>query len=54
MFEESGIITIFRGEDISAEKMAELEESVTAKYGKHDIMCHNGGQPLYYYIISVE
>ncbi|MBR4225065.1 MAG: hypothetical protein IKR73_09660, partial [Oscillospiraceae bacterium] len=46
--------TIFIGEDVSAEKAAELESIVKAKINNVDISFIRGDQPVYYYIISVE
>lgn len=48
------IITIFAGEDATEEQTAKLEEYLTAKYPDAEAEFHNGGQPLYYYLISVE
>lgn len=48
-------ITIIYGEDVSsaeAEKMVELVKSKVS--GNIEVMLVNGGQPVYYYIISVE
>ena len=46
--------TIFIGEDVSAEKAAELESIVKAKINNVDVSFIRGDQPVYYYIISVE
>ncbi len=52
---DSGFVTIFYGSDVTAEQADKLEETLNAKFGsKVDIMMVNGGQPVYYYIISVE
>jgi DAK2 domain fusion protein YloV len=50
----SSIISIYYGEDITAEQAGEIEKQVSEKYDDCDIMINEGGQPLYYYIISVE
>ena len=50
----SYVITIFYGEDIENDIAESLSNEIGALYPKCDIMVHNGGQPLYYYIISVE
>ncbi len=50
----SYVITIFYGEDINDNIAESLSNEIGALYPKCDIMVHNGGQPLYYYIISVE
>lgn len=52
--EESSMISVFYGSDVTEEQAADLEAEITEKYPKLDCMVHNGGQPLYYYIISIE
>ncbi len=52
--EDSAMISVFYGSDVTEEQAAELEEEISKKYPKLDCMVHNGGQPLYYYIISIE
>ena len=52
--EDSEIVTIFYGQDIDEQTANALSEYIESKYPDCDIEVHNGGQPLYYYIISVE
>lgn len=52
--DESAMISVFYGSDVTEEQALELEAEINEKYPKLDCMVHNGGQPLYYYIISVE
>ena len=52
--EDSAMISVFYGSDVTDEQAAELEAEINEKYPKLDCMVHNGGQPLYYYIISIE
>lgn len=52
--EDSAMISVFYGSDVTDEAAAELEAEINEKYPKLDCMLHNGGQPLYYYIISIE
>jgi len=52
--EDSAMISVFYGSDVTEEQAAELEAEINEKYPKLDCMVHNGGQPLYYYIISIE
>ncbi len=55
MHSDSSFITVIYGEDISDEQASELSASLENKFGdKAEIMLVNGGQPVYYYIISVE
>lgn len=52
---DSQFVTVIYGEDVSEEQAAMLEEQIRQKYGaKTEITVINGGQPIYYYIISVE
>lgn len=52
---DSQFVTVIYGEDVSEEQAALLEEQIRQKYGaKTEITIINGGQPIYYYIISVE
>ena len=52
--DESELITIFAGQDIKEEDAEALHASLEETYDMCDVSLHNGGQPLYYYIISVE
>ena len=52
---ESSFVTMIYGEDVTEEQAAELEEAVREKLPDHvDLAFVNGGQPVYYLIISVE
>ena len=52
---DSSLITVMYGCDVSASKAEELKSQLEAKFdGKAEIMLLNGGQPVYYYIISAE
>ncbi len=52
--EDSALISIYFGEDIEEGKAQELGESLEEAYPDYDIDVKYGGQPIYYYIISVE
>lgn len=54
MFDDAAVISIFYGEDVTDQQAAELEKKIDETYSGYDVMVHKGGQPLYYYIISVE
>lgn len=48
-------ITLIYGEDVSAEQADKMVELVKSKVGNNiEVMLIDGGQPVYYYIISVE
>ncbi len=52
--EESGLISIYYGADKSEEEAAALAEKLEEIYSLCDVEVHSGGQPIYYYIVSVE
>ncbi len=52
--EDGQVITVYYGEDVTEEVATELTQRVTEKYGECDVICQQGGQPLYYYFIAVE
>ena len=52
--DEDELITIYYGQDISEEQAQELTELIEQRYDFCDVEMHSGGQPLYYYLISVE
>ena len=52
--EDSEIITIYYGAEVSEEDASALSEEIEATYPDCEIDLQVGGQPLYYYIISVE
>ena len=52
--DDDELISIYYGADIDEEKAAAFEKLISEKYGDLDIEMHSGGQPIYYYIISVE
>ncbi|MDL2233748.1 DAK2 domain-containing protein [Ruminococcaceae bacterium OttesenSCG-928-L11] len=52
---DSAFITILYGEDVTEEEAAAMEEQLRAKLPDDvELAMINGGQPVYYYIISVE
>ena len=52
--EDSAIITLFYGEDVSEEEANNLRDELEEKFEDIDVELYYGGQPLYYYLISVE
>jgi hypothetical protein len=52
--DESELITMFYGQDVEASAAEALQNDLQTQYGACDITLYEGGQPLYYYIISVE
>lgn len=52
--EDASIITLFFGEDTKEEDANKLKDELQEKYDELDVELYYGGQPLYYYLISVE
>lgn len=52
--EESELVTVYYGADTREEDAEALCEKAREEFPDCEIECHNGGQPIYYYMISVE
>ncbi len=52
--EDDGLITIYYGEETSEEDAQALCDEFQDMFPDCDVEVHSGGQPLYYYLISVE
>ncbi len=52
--EESELISIYYGEDMKEEEAEALRDRIEELYPDCDVELNFGGQPIYYYIISVE
>ncbi|MEG0181254.1 MAG: DAK2 domain-containing protein [Peptostreptococcaceae bacterium] len=52
--EDSAIITLFYGEDVNEDEANEFKNMLEEKYEDIDVELYYGGQPIYYYLISVE
>ena len=51
----TSFVTLIYGEDVSEQKAEEIYNEITAKLGGDiEVSLINGGQPVYYFIISVE
>ena len=48
------VITLYYGEDVKEEEAEALCETISEKYPDCDVDFHNGGQSVYYYIMSLE
>ncbi len=48
------MITLYYGAGIGDEEAAVLTEKITEAYPDCDVDCHFGGQPVYYYMVSLE
>ena len=48
-------VTVYYGEDVAQSTAEELPPALQeAIGGQYEVEVHSGGQPLYYYIVSVE
>jgi len=54
MEEESELISVYYGCDVSEETARTLGDVLTEKYPDCEVEVYSGGQPIYYYVISVE
>ncbi|HHY32793.1 MAG TPA: DAK2 domain-containing protein [Firmicutes bacterium] len=52
--EESSLLTIYYGQDVHVSDAQALAERLSDIYPHCEVEVHYGGQPLYYYIMSVE
>lgn len=52
--DDSELITLYYGQEVSLEEAQHLKASIQETYPDCDVELHYGGQPLYYYLISVE
>ncbi len=48
------IITIFHGKDVARKDASSLAETIAQEYPKLEVELQYGGQPIYYYIFSIE
>ncbi|MCD7746198.1 MAG: DAK2 domain-containing protein [Lachnospiraceae bacterium] len=54
MSDEAELISIYYGEDMREEEATSLCDQIAALHPECDVELNFGGQPIYYYIISVE
>ena len=52
--EDSELISVYFGQDFSEEQAEALGEAIEEKYPDCDVEVNNGGQPIYYCVVSVE
>ncbi len=52
--EDSELISLYYGEEVDEEEANTLAEQVMESYPDLDVEVHYGGQPIYYYVLSVE
>ncbi|MEE0419619.1 MAG: DAK2 domain-containing protein [Lachnospiraceae bacterium] len=54
MDEESELISVYYGEEVDEDAANQLGEELMKQYPSCDVEVYFGGQPIYYYVISVE
>lgn len=52
--EESAIVSIYYGQEATEEEAIDFSELITEKYPEIEVEVNYGGQPIYYYVVSVE
>ena len=52
--ENSEIISIYFGQDVTEDDAKEVSEAISEKYPDVEVDINYGGQPIYYYVVSVE
>ncbi len=52
--EDSAIVSIYYGSDATEENAKELQAAIEEKHPDIEVEVNEGGQPIYYYVISVE
>ena len=51
---DSELISLYYGQDVTEEDAAQFAQAVEELYPDMDVDLHSGGQPIYYYVLSVE
>ncbi len=55
MIEDSSeLVSIYFGKDVKEDEAQKVSDMISGKYGSLDVELQSGGQPVYYYMISVE
>ncbi|WP_347860631.1 DAK2 domain-containing protein [Salimicrobium sp. PL1-032A] len=52
--EDDEILTIIYGEEVTEEELAEMKDYAEAEFEEMELEIHEGGQPIYSYIFSIE
>lgn len=54
MDEEAELVSVYYGEEVTEEDANSLADAIMEKYPDVDVEVQFGGQPIYYYVLSVE
>ena len=52
--EETELISIYYGEDVKEEDAEKFGKEIMEEYPDCDVEIYSGGQPIYYYVVSIE
>ncbi len=52
--EDTELVSLYYGADVTAEDAKELASKIMEQNPDIDVEVHSGGQPIYYYVVSVE
>ncbi|MBD5556139.1 MAG: DAK2 domain-containing protein [Roseburia sp.] len=52
--EDSAIVSVYYGEDIGEDDANAIAAQIEEKFSDVEVEVHYGGQPIYYYVVSVE
>ena len=52
--EDSSLLSIYTGSDAKEEVTASLQEAIAKEFDSLEVELQTGGQPVYYYVVSVE
>ena len=52
--EDAEIVSVFYGEGVTQQDAEALAKAIEEKYSEVEVEVQFGGQPVYYYILSVE
>ncbi len=54
MDDDAALVTIYYGEEATQEQAEEIAEAIQEKYEDVEVETEYGGQPIYYYFVSIE
>ena len=52
--DDTELISLYYGQDILEEDAMRFAQEIEELYPDADVDAHSGGQPIYYYVLSVE
>ena len=52
--EDAELITLYYGNDLSEAEASQLADAVSEHFEDLDVEVFSGGQPLYYFLISID